>query len=59
MPAATYYKSTEQSTEMESVVSTTSAKDLFPSFRTVALLAALVVITLLVVVPFLIAIATG
>jgi Cytochrome P460 len=42
-------------------VSATSAKDLFPSFRTVALLAALVAIALLAIVPFLIAIvaATG
>jgi hypothetical protein len=44
---------------MESIVSTTSAKDLFPSFRTVALLAALVVIALLVIMPFLFAIAAA
>jgi hypothetical protein len=59
MSAVTSHRSTEIPTEMESVVSTTSAKDLFPSFRTVALLAALVVIALLVIMPFLIAIASA
>jgi hypothetical protein len=51
----------EESAEKECDVSTTSAKDLFPSFRTVALLAVLGVIALLAIVPFLIAIvaATG
>jgi hypothetical protein len=51
----------EKSAEKECDVSTTSAKDLFPSFRTVALLAVLGVIALLAIVPFLIAIvvATG
>jgi Cytochrome P460 len=38
---------------------TTSAQSIFPSFRTVVLLAALVVTALLVTAPFLIAIAAG
>jgi hypothetical protein len=59
MSAAAPHKSTEIPTETESVVSTTSTNTLFPSFRTVALLAALVVIALLVVMPFLIAIANA
>jgi hypothetical protein len=59
MSVATAYKAAEKSTEMESVMPTTSAQSIFPSFRTVVLLAALVVIALLVIAPFLIAIATG
>jgi hypothetical protein len=52
-------KTVETSTDMELVMPTTSAQSIFPSFRTVVLLAALVVIALLVIAPFLIAIATG
>ena len=61
MSVAASHEYNEKSAEKECGVSTTSAKDLFPSFRTVALLAALVVIALLAIVPFLIAIvaATG
>jgi hypothetical protein len=52
-------KIAEKQTEMELVMPTTSAQSIFPSFRTVVLLAALVVIALLVVAPFLIAIAAA
>jgi hypothetical protein len=52
-------KIAEKRTEMELVMPTTSAQGIFPSFRTVALLAALVVIAFLVIAPFLIAIATA
>jgi Cytochrome P460 len=52
-------KIAEERTEMKLGMPTTSAQGIFPSFRTVVLLAALVVIALLVIAPFLIAIATG
>jgi hypothetical protein len=52
-------KIAETQTEREFVMSTTSAQSIFPSFRTIILLAALVVIALLVIGPFLIAIATA
>jgi hypothetical protein len=52
-------KIAETQTERELVMSTTSAQSIFPSFRTIILLAALVVIALLVIGPFLIAIATA
>jgi Cytochrome P460 len=52
-------KIAKERTEMKFGMPTTSAQGIFPSLRTVVLLAALVVIALLVIAPFLIAIATG
>jgi hypothetical protein len=52
-------KIAEERTEMKLGMPTTSAQGIFPSLRTVVLLAALVVIALLVIAPFLIAIATA
>jgi hypothetical protein len=47
----------EKRTEIELVMPITSAQSIFPSFRTVVLLAAIVVIALLAIAPFLITIA--
>src|ERR1700722_3746395 len=52
-------KIAEKQTGMELVMPTISEQSIFPSFRTVVLLAALVVIALLVIAPFLIAIASA
>jgi hypothetical protein len=52
-------KIAEKQTGMELVMPTISEQSIFPSFRTVVLLAALVVIALLVIAPFLIAIAAA
>jgi hypothetical protein len=57
MPVASARKTVKKSTEMELVMPKTSAQSIFASFGTVILLSALVVIALLVIVPFLIAIA--
>jgi len=59
MSANVARKITEKRTEMELVMPTASVQGIFPSFRTVALLAALAVIALLVIMPFLIAIAAA
>jgi Cytochrome P460 len=47
----------EKRTEIELIMPVTSAQGIFPSFRTVVLLAAIVVIALLAIAPFLITIA--
>jgi hypothetical protein len=52
-------KIAEKQTGMELVMPTISEQSIFPSFRTVVMLAALVVIALLVIAPFLIAIAAA